>query len=234
MGLKNLLRNSQDNIYYQNIELLEEYDLINTFGSPNKLFLKFMKSKNIDINDDEITEELIEDFISSKESIDLQLAKIQKQKDIIFNQRRIWINICVDNEWVGSDLMLDHEGICIERTGNKILYTEMIDIEICDGGWSKNKITITTTDGEMVFTVNEDSSIALKEIIEDNIEHVRHDEIDDLIELYELYESGKITSEEFDRRKNLIYSDDVYCTNCGTKLDSDSQYCSNCGSRVED
>lgn len=232
MGLKNLLRSSHDNTYYQNMELLEDYDLINTFGSANKLFLMFIDKKGIDINDDEITEDLIEEFLGSKESIDLEIAKIQRQKDIIFKQRRVWISICLDGKWVGTDLILDHEGICIEKTRNRILYTDMLGIEICDGGWSKKKISISTAGDDVIFTINEDRAVGLKEIIEDNIEHGNRNEIDDLVELYELYESGRITEEEFEMRKHILYSDEIYCTNCGEKLDEDSQFCSNCGHQV--
>ena len=42
MELKDLFTNSSNEIYTQNEELLEEHDLLNIFGSPNKLFLKFL------------------------------------------------------------------------------------------------------------------------------------------------------------------------------------------------
>ena len=233
MGLKDLLRNSPDTTYYRNMELLEEYDLLTTFGSPNKVFLSFLKSKNINIDDDEITQDVIDEFLSSDTSKDLEEARIQKQKDIIFKERRVWVNICIDGEWQGSDMILDHEGICIQKTKNRISYADIIDIEICDGGWSKKKIAITTEDDTFNFTINEERAVALAEIIEDNIEHERHSEIDDLIKLYDLYESGEITEEEFNMRKDILYSDDVYCTNCGEKLDPDSLFCSNCGYKID-
>lgn len=103
---------------------------------------------------------------------------------------------------------------------------------ISEGGWSKNKVTIDTDDGEFVFEINENSAVPLKEIIEDNIAN-QHDDIDDLIELYNLYEEGKISEEEFEVRKAIIYSDDVFCTNCGEKLDLDCEFCPNCGHEVE-
>lgn len=86
---------------------MEEYDLLNTFGSPNRLFLKFLKKKKLDIETDEITEELIEEYVGSKDSIELELSRIQKQKDLIFKQRSVWVSICMGDEWVGSDLLLD-------------------------------------------------------------------------------------------------------------------------------
>ena len=54
------------------------------------------------------------------------------------------------------------------------------------------------------------------------------------MDLYALFEEGKISEEELEVRKALIYSDDRYCTNCGEKLDSDAEFCSNCGHEVED
>ena len=69
MELKDFFRNSSNEIYAQNEELLEEHDLINVFGSPNKLFLKFLKTKKLNIMEDEITEDLIEEFESGTTKI---------------------------------------------------------------------------------------------------------------------------------------------------------------------
>ena len=232
MGFRDIFRDTQNDILTQNKEMLEEYDLINTFGSPNKLFLKFLNSKNLNINEDIITEELIEEFDESIDSINLKLEKIQKHKETIIEERTVWINICLDGEWVGTDLLLDHEGITIQETKEKILYSQIDDIEICDGGWSKKKLSIDYEGNNLIFTINENLAIPLKEILEDNVENAHHDEIDELLELYNLFEEGKISKEEFEVRKAVIYSDDVYCTNCGEKLDSDAVFCSECGYRV--
>ena len=234
MDFRELFTNSSNEIYTQNEELLEEHGLLNIFGSPNKLFLKFLKAKKINITEDEITEELIEEFEGSKDSINLKMAKIQRQKEIIFKQRSVWINIPEDEEWAGTDLILDHDGMTIEKTNKKIEYLQINDIEISEGGWSKNKFLIKTDDEEILFEINEDNAIPLKEIIEDNISHQRHDEIDDLLELLALYEDGEISEEEYEARKAIIYSDDVYCTNCGEKIDPDSEFCTECGHKVDD
>ena len=231
MELKGLFTNSSNEIYTQNEELLEEHDLLNIFGSPNKLFLKFLQSKDLDIMKDEITDDLIEEFKASKDSINLQLAKNQRQKEIIFNQRKVWINIGEGGE--GTDLILDHDGITIESTNQKISYSKIADMEISEGGWSKNRFRINTEDGEIVFEINEEKAVPLKEIIEDNISNQNHDEIDELLELLSLYEEGKISEEEYEARKAVIYSDDVYCTNCGEKIDPDSEFCEHCGHEVE-
>ena len=69
MELKNIFKNSSFDTLDQNKELLEEHDLLNIMGSPNKVFLKFLKAKDIDINEDEITEELIEELKSQKSSL---------------------------------------------------------------------------------------------------------------------------------------------------------------------
>ena len=232
MGLRNIFTSSSNPTYTQNIELMEEYDLLNTFGSPNRLFLKFLKKRKIDIEKDEITEELIEEFVASYDSIELELSRIQKQKDLIFKQRRVWVSICRGDEWIGSDLILDHEGITIDLTGNKILYSEIEDIEICDGGWSKKKFQITTSNKELVFTINEDSAVPLIEILQDIIENEWHDDLDELMELYDLLADGKISEEEFEIRKAAIYNDTVFCTNCGFKLEKGSSFCSNCGHKI--
>ncbi len=232
MGFKNIFSTSSNNILERNMELLEENDLVNIFGSPNKLFLKFMESKNLDITVDEITEELLDEFESSLDSINLKQTKIQKEKQHIFKQRKVWINILEDDELVGTDLILDFDGITVDKTNQKILYCEMKQIGISEGGWSKNRFVIETGDGELVFEINENRAIPLKEIIEDNIENQTHDELDDLLDLYGLYEEGKISSEEFEARKAIIYSDERYCTNCGFKLDSDSLFCPECGHEV--
>ena len=50
MELKNIFKNSSFDTLDQNKELLEEHDLLNIMGSPNKVFLKFLKAKDIDIN----------------------------------------------------------------------------------------------------------------------------------------------------------------------------------------
>lgn len=234
MELKNFFRNSSNKIYNQNMDLLEDYDLITPLGSPNKLFLKFLNSKNLKIKEDELTSELIEEFEGSIDSINLRLAKNQREKETIFRQEKVWINILMDGEWVGSDLLLEHDGVTIERTGEKLLYSEMVEITIDEGGWSKNRIIIDTYDDEFIFEINETKAVPLKEILEDNIENQTHDEFDDLLELYALFDEGKISEEELEVRKALIYSDDRYCTECGIKLDPDSEYCSHCGHRVED
>lgn len=232
MELKNFLSDSSNNILDENNELLEEHDLLNVLGSPKKIFLKFLKSKNLNLSDDVLTEELIEEFEDSIDSINIRLNKIQKQKEIIFKRRKVWINIPDNEQYTGSDLILDHDGITIKQTNQRILYSDMRRIDIDDGGLFKNKFIIETTDNSLVFEINEDNAIPLKEIIEDNMDYINYSEIDQLLELYDLYEDGKITKEEFEFKKSIIYSDDVYCTNCGEKLDSDSQFCSNCGFKV--
>lgn len=235
MELKNIFKNSSFDMLDQNKELLEEYDLLNIMGSPNKVFLKFLNSKGIDINTDEITEELIEEFEDSVDSINLKLAKIQRQKEIIFKERKVWINITEDEEPIGTDLILHHDRITIDETGREIFYSDMAGIEINEGGWSKNTFTIVMDDGEeFVFQINENNAIPLKEIIEDNIANQDYDEIDALLELTNMFEEGRISAEEFEARKAIIYSDDVYCTNCGAKIDSDSVFCPECGHEVLD
>ena len=234
MELKNFFRNSSNEVYNQNMDLLEDYDLITPLGSPNKLFLKFLNSKNLKIKEDELTTELIEEFESSRDSINLRLAKFQKQKEIIFKQRKVWINVLADDEWIGTDLLLDHDGVTIDLTGQKIMYADMGEIEISPGGWSKMRIIIEIEKGNLIFEINEDKAVPLAEILEDNIDNQKYDETDQLLELYNLFEEGKISEEEFELRKAVIYSDDVYCTNCGEKIDSDSEFCSNCGQRVLD
>ena len=158
--------------------------------------------------EDEITDELIEEFLDSKDSINLKLAKIQRQKEIIFKQRSVWINVEEGGKWTGTDLILDHDGVTIDKSSKKILYKDMDEIEIGEGSWSKNKFTIKTDDEEILFEINEDNAVPLKEIIEDNIANQNHDEIDDLLELLTLYEDGKISEEEYEARKAIIYSDD--------------------------
>ena len=234
MELKNFFKNSSNEIYNQNMDLLEDYDLITPLGSPNKLFLKFLNSKNLKIKEDEITQELIEEFESSIDSINLRLAKNQKEKEAIFKQEKVWINILQDDEWIGTDLLLEHDGVVIQKTDEKLLYSEMVEINIDKGGWSKNKVIIDTYDDEFIFEINENRAVPLKEILEDNIDNQNRDEIDDLMDLYALFEEGKISEEELEVRKALIYSDDRYCTNCGHKLDADSEFCSNCGFEVDD
>ena len=216
------------------MDLLEDYDLINPMGSPNKLFLKFLKSKGLEIKDDEITTDLIDEFEDSIDSINLKLAKNQREKELIFKNRGVWVNIKEGDEWRGSDLLLDHDSLTIKLTGDKIIYRDIIDIEIDEGSWSKKAFTIITGDDEYSFEINEAKAIPLKEIIEDNVSNQTHDEIDDLLELYSLFDEGKISSEELEVRKALIYSDDRYCTNCGEKLDFDAEFCSSCGEKVED
>lgn len=235
MELKNIFKNSSFDTLDKNKELLEEHDLLNIMGSPNKVFLKFLASKKIDINEDEITEELIEEFEGSVDSINLKLARIQRQKEIIFTERKVWINIKEDDRTKGSDLILHHDRITIDETGKEIPYSDMLEIELEDGSWSKKIFKITTNDDEEItFEINEDNAVPLKEIIEDNIYNQDFDEIDALLELQSLFEEGKISAEELEARKAIIYSDDVYCTNCGAKIDPDSLFCPECGHEVLD
>ena len=234
MGLKDFFTNSSNETYRHNMDLLEDYDLINPMGSPNKLFLKFLKSKGLEIKDDEITTDLIDEFEDSIDSINLKMAKNQREKELIFKNRGVWVNIKEGDEWRGSDLLLDHDSLTIKLTGDKIIYRDIIDIEIDEGSLSKKAFTIITGDDEYSFEINEAKAIPLKEIIEDNVSNQTHDEIDDLLELYSLFDEGKISSEELEVRKALIYSDDRYCTNCGEKLDFDAEFCSSCGEKVED
>lgn len=235
MELRNIFKNSSFDTLDMNKELLEEHDLLNIMGSPNKVFLKFLKAKNIDINEDEITEELIEEFKASEDSINERLARIQKQKEIIFSERKVWINIKQDEKTIGTDLVLHHDRITIDETDLEIPYSDMVEIDIDEGSWSKNTFKITTSDDEeIVFEINENKAVPLKEIIEDNIDNQEYDEIDALLELQNLFEQGKISAEEMEARKAIIYSDDVYCTNCGAKIDSDSLFCPECGYEVLD
>jgi hypothetical protein len=233
MGLRDIFANSSDTLT-QNNELLEEHDLLNIMGSPNKVFLKFLNSKGININEDEITEGLIEEFESSRESINLKLAKSKREKETIFKQRKVWIAILDDGEWIGSDLILHHDRISVDETGEEISYCDMGEIEITEGGWSKKRITITTKNDDFIFEINENKAVPLAEILQDNIDNQNYDELDALLELYDLFEEGKISKEEFEARKAIIYSDDVYCTNCGEKLDSDSKFCPECGHQILD
>lgn len=235
MELRNIFKNSSFDTLDKNKEFLEEHDLLNIMGSPNRVFLKFLNSKGMDINEDEITEDLIEEFEESRDSINLRLQRIQKQKEIIFSERKVWINIRTDDEIIGSDLILHHDRITIDESGFEIPYSEMLCIDLDEAGMSKKAFIITTKEGEeLTFEINENSAIPLKEIIEDNIENQNYDEIDALLELNMLYEEGKISAEELEARKALIYSDDVYCTNCGTKIDADSVFCPECGHEVLD
>lgn len=233
MGLKNIFRSSSS-VLEKNNELLEEHDLLNIMGSPNRIFLKFLNSKDININEDEITEDLIEEFESSVDSINLRLEKVQKEKEIIVKQRKVWINIPAEDEPLGSDLILDHDSVTIDETGQKIAYADMTEIVVEEGGWSKKKMTIKTENGDFTFEINENRAIPLKEILEDNIDNQNYDELDALLELYSLFEEGKISEEELEARKAVIYSDDIYCTNCGAKIDSDSLFCPECGQEVLD
>ena len=233
MGLKNIFRSSSS-VLEKNNELLEEHDLLNIMGSPNRIFLKFLNSKDININEDEITEDLIEEFESSVDSINLRLEKVQKEKEIIVKQRKVWINIPTEDEPLGSDLILDHDSVTIDETGQKIAYADMTEIVVEEGGWSKKKMTIKTDDEDFTFEINENRAIPLKEILEDNIDNQNYDELDALLELYSLFEEGKISEEELEARKAVIYSDDIYCTNCGAKIDSDSLFCPECGQEVLD
>ena len=206
MELKNIFKNSSFDTLDRNKELLEEHDLLNIMGSPNKVFLKFLKAKNIDINEDEITTE-----------------------------RKVWINIREDDKTIGTDLILHHDRITIDKTDLEIPYSEMIEIEIDEGSWSKKTFKITTADDdEIIFEINENNAVPLKEILEDNIENQDYDEIDALLELQNLFEQGEISAEELEARKAVIYSDDVYCTNCGAKIDPDSVFCPDCGREVLD
>ena len=229
MGLKNLFTNSSNDMLNQNMDLLEDHDLVNIFGSPNKLFLKFLNSRNIDIANDEITEDLIGEFEDSLDSIEVKVSRIRQQKEIIVRDRKVWINIPDNDGVIECDLELHHDCITIEKTGLEIPYSDMGEITMDDGGWSKKKITIATDDGDFVFEINENKAVALKEILEDNIENQDYDEVDALLELYSLFDEGKISAEELEARKAILYSDDRYCTNCGTKVDSDCLFCPECG-----
>ena len=232
MELRNIFKNSSFDTLDRNKELLEEHDLLNIMGSPNKVFLKFLNSKGIDINEDEITEELIEEFEGSKDSINLKLAKIRRQKELMVRERRVWINITEDEKTRGCDLNLHHDRISVDEIKKTIYYKDIDDITIDEGGWSKKTFTISTQDEEFTFEINEDNAVPLKEIIEDNIENQDYDEFDALLELTSLYEEGKISAEELEARKAIIYSDDVYCTNCGAKIDPDTVLCPKCGDEV--
>lgn len=232
MELKNFFTNSSNETYNSNMDLLEDYDLVNPLGSPNKLFLKFLKSKKLNIKNDTITKEIIEEFEDSIDSTNLRLEKIKREKEIIFKSQTVWINVLEDDEWVGTDLKLNPEDILIEYTKESIAYADIYDIEVSEGGWSKNRMTLYTKDGEITFEVNENRTVALREILEDNIAHQNYDEISELLDLYALFEEGKISEEELEIRKAVIYSDDLYCTNCGSKIDFDSDFCTNCGEKI--
>lgn len=234
MELKNFFTDSSNTIYNDNMDLLEEYGLVNPLGSPNKLFLKFLKSKKIKIKKDKITRQLIDEFEESIDSINLKITKNQRQKEIIFTQRKVWINIVQNDELVGCDLYLESDRMIVGLTGQVVKYSDILDIEISEGSWSKNKMCIITSDDEISFEINEARAQPLKEILEDNITHQKHDEIDDLMDLYELYGEGLISEDELEVRKAIIYADELYCTNCGHKLEKDSEFCTNCGHKVDE
>ena len=89
MGLKDIFINSSNETYNQNMELLEEYGLLNPVGNPIKTFMKFLNSKNLNINTDEITDDIINQFLTSMDSVDVELAKVHKLENTIFNERTI-------------------------------------------------------------------------------------------------------------------------------------------------
>lgn len=66
MEFREIFTNSSNEVFTKNDELLEEYELLNLFGSPNKEFLKFLNSKKLSIIEDEITPDLIEEFKASR------------------------------------------------------------------------------------------------------------------------------------------------------------------------
>ena len=86
MGLKDIFINSSNETYNQNMELLEEYGLLNPVGNPIKIFMKFLNSKNLDINTDEITDDIIKEFLSSKDSVDVEIAKVDREKNTILRK----------------------------------------------------------------------------------------------------------------------------------------------------
>ena len=86
MRLKDIFTNSSNETYNQNMEILEEYGLLNPVGNPIKIFMKFLNSKNLDINTDEITDDLINEFLSSKDSVDVELAKVDREKNDILRK----------------------------------------------------------------------------------------------------------------------------------------------------
>ena len=232
MELRNFFTNSSNKIYTHNMDLLEEYDLINPLGSPNKLFLKFLNSKKLGIKKDKITADLIQEFEDSIDSINIRLAKVKKQKEIIIRDGKVWINLLGDEGLIGCDLILDSDKFTIKLLNLEILYSQVHNIDVTDGSWSKQKFIIKTSDDEIIFEINEDKARALKEILDSNVAVNKHDELDDLLELYELYAEGKISDDELEIRKAIIYSDDKYCVNCGFRIEEDSEYCSNCGCKV--
>ena len=86
MGLKDIFINSSNETYNQNMELLEEYGLLNPVGNPIKTFMRFLNSKNLNINTDEITDDIINEFLSSKDSVDVELAKVDREKNTILRK----------------------------------------------------------------------------------------------------------------------------------------------------
>ena len=90
MGLKDIFINSSNETYNQNMELLEEYCLLNPVENLIKIFMKFLNSKNFDINTDEITYGLINEFLSSKDSVYVELANVHKQKKHYFQRKNYW------------------------------------------------------------------------------------------------------------------------------------------------
>ena len=86
MGLKDIFINSSNETYNQNMELLEEYGLLNPVGNPIKTFMRFLNSKNLNINTDEITDDIIKEFLSSKDSVDVEIAKVDREKNTILRK----------------------------------------------------------------------------------------------------------------------------------------------------
>ena len=86
MRLKDIFTNSSNETYNQNMEILEEYGLLNPVGNPIKIFMKFLNSKSLDINTDEITDDLINEFLGSKDSVDVELAKVDREKNDILRK----------------------------------------------------------------------------------------------------------------------------------------------------
>lgn len=229
MALRDVLFESSSDIYIQNMELLEDYQLITPMGSVKKSFLKFLASKDLNLNKNLLSEDVIDEY----ERLNGEYSRrFQKQITSIFNERKVWITIEDGGEWRGCDLYLDSEGIIIENPYQKILYSDIDEINISEGGWSKNRFSITCAGDDFVFEINEDNAYPLKEILEENIENSHYDESDELFEIYELYEKGLLSQEEFEVRKEAIYNDVVYCTNCGFKLERGSKFCSECGHPV--
>ena len=165
-------------------------------------------------------------------------------------------------EWKNSMVFFVENGLRIDETEQFIHYKQVDYVDYSEKedrkglfAFKRKGITFIMKNGEqIIMRVLADELNAIKYLIDANMENNKKTNIvenrdnneDILIKYFDMFEKGLITREEFQLKKEQLFENNnsdnsllkskqqqLYCTKCGSLIDTDSNFCSSCGNQLK-